>query len=139
MKTLIPTIRPRDFFSLPTRSLLFDDDFFNNPSSLFPKVDLKETEKELILSADIPGYSKDEIKLNIVNNYICISANKEDSHENKEDNYHIKERSFASFSRNIRLPKSVNPKSIKADLKEGSLTVKMQKQASELSQEIKIN
>ena len=104
-----------DFFSdgmTPSRNLL-KDTF---------KIDIEETEKEYLISAELPGIRKEEIDLGIDGDNLCISVNRTEEASNEGKNFIHRERRASSMSRRVRLA-GVNLSEIKAKLEDGVLTV----------------
>ena len=105
-----------------SRGLTINDmfnDFFNddmlsefNSSGSF-KTDIKETPEEYIVHAELPGVKKEDIKIDYNNNYLTISATRNNESEEKKDNYIRRERSYGSVSRAFYIS-NVNKDSIKA-------------------------
>ncbi|BDR65390.1 heat-shock protein [Clostridium tetani] len=111
----------------------FFDNFFNNDFLVpikFPKnnfrADLKETNNEYIIEADLPGISKDAVKVNYSNNNLVISAKREDIIENKDENYIRRERSYGEFKRAFYVD-NVDENNIKASFKNGVLRINLPK------------
>jgi HSP20 family protein len=104
----------------------FDDlfDFFNFQPV---KVDMKETENEYIVEADLPGYDKNGIEIRYEDNLLTISAEQNEITEEKGDNYIHRERRRGSFSRSIPVPENVNGDAIKASFNNGVLRVTLPK------------
>ncbi len=91
-------------------------------------VDMKDEDGEIILTADLPGVTKDDINIKADEDRIEITA--EAKHEIKEENekYIRKERSSRHFSRKIGWPTKIDPETIKAKYDEGVLTVRAEKE-----------
>ncbi|MCG4570973.1 Hsp20/alpha crystallin family protein [Clostridium cochlearium] len=111
----------------------FFDNFFNNDFLVpikFPKndfrADLKETDDEYIIEADLPGISKDAVKVNYSNNNIIISAKREDIVEDKGENYIRRERSYGEFKRAFYVD-NVDENNIRASFKDGVLKINLPK------------
>ena len=111
----------------------FFDNFFNNDFLVpikFPKndfrADLKETDDEYIIEADLPGISKDAVKVNYSNNNIIISAKREDIVEDKHENYIRRERSYGEFKRAFYVD-NVDENNIRASFKDGVLKINLPK------------
>lgn len=103
----------------------FDDDFFKNldfSNSANFKVDVKENEKGYLLSAELPGVKKENINVEYKDNNIIISAKREDTFEEKENNYIRRERSFGEFSRSFYID-NVDEENIKAKFENGELYI----------------
>ncbi|MFT8315663.1 MAG: heat shock protein Hsp18 [Clostridium sp.] len=113
------------------------DDLFNNflgdnffsPSMMTTngfKVDLKEDENTYTLEADLPGVKKDDIALDYENNYLTISAKRDEIIENKEDNYVRRERRYGQFKRSFYVD-NVNESAVDASFADGVLKVTLPK------------
>ena len=109
------------------------DDFFNDsfaPSRSLAKdtfkIDIKETDKEYQIEAELPGAKKDEVGLNVENDDLCISINRTEEVNDENKNYIHRERRASSMSRRVRLANAALDE-IKAKLEEGILTVTIPK------------
>jgi len=104
----------------------FRDFGFTAPSSWMPPVDIFQTsEHELVLKAELPDMSRDDIDINIENFVLTITGEKKAPTEVKEEQYHHVERRYGSFSRSFSLPQTVDPNRVSADYKQGVLTVRL--------------
>lgn len=92
---------------------------------LKPKADLSATEKEYVLTVEIPGVSEKDISLEISGGTMTIKGEKRQKKEEKDKDHYRIERSYGSFQRVLSLPEDVNQESIKAGFKHGVLTVTM--------------
>ena len=106
--------------------------------SLTPRVDVSETEKEIKMRMDVPGLKKDDINIEVAENMIALSGTIEKSEEEKKENFYRMEREYGTFSREFMLPSKVDAKKVNAVLKDGVLTITLQKQPSEQSQKVMI-
>lgn len=109
------------------------DDFFNDslPSKLMTsnfKIDIKEQDNQFLIEAELPGFSRDQIKLDVENGLLTISAEKSDSNEETKDNYVHRERTMSSMTRRIALGE-VDEDQLKAKLDNGILEVTVPKKA----------
>ena len=95
-------------------------------------VDVKETEKEYLVTMNVPGFKKEDIDISLNDGILVIAGKNEEKIENNEDSkYIIKERSSSSFSRSFKLPISINKEEISAKMDNGILDIvipKMEKQ-----------
>ena len=100
------------------------DDFFTERDYGYRKfkLDVRDTGKEYIIDADLPGIEKDEMSVHFENEQLIISVNREDQKEEDLKDYLHKERTVESFERRINL-KDVDPKAFKASLNNGVLTI----------------
>lgn len=103
-----------------------------------PFMDVMETEKELILTAEMPGVNKNDININIAENYVEISAEASAEEKKEEKGYVYQERSGASYYRSFTLPTTVDPDNVKASYKNGVLEITMPKLAVSRRTSIKI-
>ncbi len=104
-----------------------------------PAVDIYETENELVLKADLPAINEKDLDIRVENNMLTIHGERKFESEVKEDNYLRIERTYGSFSRSLGLPNTVNTEAIKAEYKNGVLTVEMPKRAESKPKHVKIN
>jgi HSP20 family protein len=94
-----------------------------------PAVNVEETDDELVLSADLPGLTVDEVNLEIENNVLSISGERRLSEESEmeERRYHLFERRFGPFNRTFTLPRTVDAERISARFDSGVLYVHLPK------------
>jgi HSP20 family protein len=104
-----------------------------------PAVDIYETENELVIKADLPEVNEQELDVRVENNTLTIGGERKFEDKVKEENYLRVERSYGSFSRSFSLPTTVNTEAIKAEYKNGVLTVELPKRAESKPKQVKIN
>ena len=104
-----------------------------------PSVDIYETENELVIKADMPDINEKDLDIRVENNALTIRGERKFEQTVKEDNYLRIERNYGSFSRTFGLPNTVNTEAIKADYKNGVLTVELPKSAESKPKQIKVN
>ena len=92
-----------------------------------PAVDLYEEEDEVVLKAEVPGLSKEDLKIDLSDSTLTISGEKKKEEEIKEEDYTYSERAYGSFSRSLQLPCAVKADKVKATFKDGILEVKLPK------------
>jgi len=92
-----------------------------------PFVDIQETDKEIIVTAEIPGVEKENIKVNVYDNTLEISASESREEEEKKKGYIRRERKVGRFYRTITLPYEVSPEKAKATYKNGILEIRLPK------------
>ncbi len=107
-------------------------------SSWFPSVDISEGKEEFVVNVELPGVSKNDVKITLHENVLTISGEKKHESESKDRNYHRVERSFGSFSRSFRMPSLVKGDKIDARYKDGILTINLPKAEEAKSKEIEI-
>ena len=103
-----------------------------------PAVDVKETDNSFVLTADIPGLTKKDIKVNVAYGKLSISGKRTNETDQENDNYHYRERRFGTFDRSFKLPDTVNEEKISASFKNGILIVALPKHANILPKEREI-
>jgi HSP20 family protein len=79
-----------------------------------PSLDVAETKNEIVVKAELPGLDPKDINISLTDGLLTIKGEKKHEREEKEENYHLVERSYGTFSRSIRLPKEVKSDKIKA-------------------------
>ncbi len=99
----------------------------NENGEVLPSIEVKEDGKEVTLSAELPGISRDDIDVSVDKQMITISGEKKHSAETKEDDYFMSERAYGKFSRSLTLPFAVDGDKIDAKYDNGVLTLKIPK------------
>ena len=93
------------------------------PEVHVPFVDVLEKGNDIIVTADLPGVDKKDIKIDVRDNMLEISAEKKTEKEQKEEEFYRHERSFNRFYRAVRLPASVDESKAKATFNNGVLEI----------------
>jgi HSP20 family protein len=104
-----------------------------------PAVDIYETENELVVKAELPDLQDKDIDVRITNNTLTIRGERKFEKDVKEENYLRIERSYGSFTRSFSLPNTVSPENIRADYRNGVLTLHMAKREESKPKQIKIS
>ncbi|MBR2273668.1 MAG: Hsp20/alpha crystallin family protein [Alphaproteobacteria bacterium] len=115
----------------------FDESVFNN-NKVMPKLDIAELKDKYEIKAELPGIDENDINLSIEDGILKISGEKKSETENKEKGYYLKECSYGSFSRSVRLPDNILEDKIAAKFNKGVLTIDMPKKAETVSKSRKI-
>lgn len=102
-------------------------DFLNEFETRSFRVDVKETDKEYIVEADLPGCDKNNINVSYDDGVLTIAASYEETAEEKDKNYIRRERRRGNFSRSLSIPEDVKADEIKASFKDGVLKVTLPK------------
>lgn len=107
--------------------------------SWFPAVNVEETADELVLTAELPGMSHEDIEIEVENNVLTISGEKRNEREETEERrYHLWERTYGSFQRSFTLPRTVDADAIDARFDNGILHIHMPKQEEAKGRKISI-
>ena len=137
----------RDLFSLPDPfgSLMGPPDVWAGPTAMtriVPRatlVDVKETDKEYIVSADVPGVKREDIKVSVDNDVLNLKVDskseKEEDRDEQGAKWHRTERHQVFMQRSLRLPKNANMDDIKAKYDNGVLSLTVPKKELEEGQE----
>jgi HSP20 family protein len=104
-----------------------------------PAVDIFEGEHELVVKADLPDIKPEELDIRVENNILTIRGERKFEKKSEEKNYLRVERSYGSFARSFSLANTVNTEAIKADYKDGVLTVGIPKREEAKPKQIKVN
>jgi HSP20 family protein len=138
------------FMSLQSEINRLFDSFFTSPFSLTshdisyktftPSIDVIETEDAYKITAELPGMDEDDITVTLDRNYLTLSGEKTTKVEDKDEHYHRVERSYGSFRRSIVIPEEVDTDNIKAQFKNGLLSINLPKkpEAQRQSRRIKV-
>ncbi len=154
LKSLIPVGRQRDvaradnpFFSLQREiDRLFDDFTRGFPSlgtlgdgmKMLPTMDVSETDKEIEITAELPGLEEKDVQVNLADNVLTIRGEKKAEKEEKDTNYRLVERSYGAFERSLELPSNVDVDAIKATIDKGVLKVVVPKPAPAQSKKVEV-
>ena len=111
-----------------------------NGGSWLPAVNVEETGDHLLLTAEVPGMTADDIDIQLENNILTIRGEKsfERTEGGDEARYHVWERRYGTFQRSFTLPRTVRGDDIKAEYRDGILSVRMPKAAEAKSRKIQI-
>ena len=109
------------------------------PAVWTPRVDVAETDDAVVVTAELPGMDKDDIKVSIENNVLTISGEKKQEKEEKGKTYHWSERVYGRFSRSFTLPVQVDANKVKAVYKNGVLTLTLPKVEEAKPRQIEIS
>lgn len=104
-----------------------------------PKVDLIDSDGEYILTAEIPGMSKEDIEIDVQDGILTLSGEKKESKEHESAHHRYFERRYGSFERSFPLPRAVDPDKVKANYENGVLTVHLPKTEESRGRKVKIN
>ena len=106
--------------------------------SLMPSMDISETDKEFVITAELPGMDESNIDVKFSDGTLTIKGEKKDEREEKQKDYHLSERRYGSFQRSFGVPDGVDADKIEAHFKNGVLTVTLPKRPEAQKSEKKI-
>jgi HSP20 family protein len=104
-----------------------------------PVVDIHETKDELVAQVDLPGLSEKDIDIRVENDTLTIRGERKFEKNVEEENYLRVERAYGSFTRTFSLPNTISAESIRAEYKNGVLTVRMPKREESKPKQVKIS
>lgn len=130
----------------PLDSLLRFDRFFDDVApqrwsegfGWSPRVDVKEDEKALTVTAELPGVDQKDVSVELKDGVLSISGEKKAEKEEKNETYYRVERSYGSFCRSFYLDEKVDAEKIEAKFKDGVLTLTLPKKPEEQPKKIPI-
>ena len=135
-------IQPRHGSALSLRdamSRLFDESFWDpfeerglsaseqRSSGLFPKVDISENDKEVKITANIPGIDPEKVNIEVDEDSIVLSGTIEEEKEESDARHYRFEREYGEFYRDFLLPARVEPDKVSASAKNGVIVIKLPK------------
>jgi HSP20 family protein len=132
-----------DFWGRPRRQLLPSGERGERGEMLptgyrQPFIDIVETDKEVIATAEMPGLNKEDIKINLTEDRLEISAETKREEEKREKGYVYRERRSGNYYRAVALPSPIDPNNSKASYKNGVLEIRMPKTEVKEKKEIKV-
>ena len=120
--------RMRSLFDYPT---LLAPSVFAAPvletGEWWPAVELVEADGEFVLTAEIPGMTKENVDISVEDNVLTLKGEKKFEHEEERDRMHIRERRYGTFERVFTLPRNVDAGNIKAEYRDGVVEIHMPK------------
>jgi HSP20 family protein len=121
--------------------------FFSRPFSRFreflseewfPFVDIAETKDDIVVKAEVPGMTKEDISISLSDNVLTLRGEKKKEKEENGKTFYRMERNWGSFARSFTLPAAVLPGKVKAVYKDGVLEITLPKSEQVKSKEIPI-
>ena len=94
-----------------------------------PDVEIKETKDAYLVTADLPGVRADDLEVSVTGNRLTVSGKREEEQRREDDRFFAYERSYGAFSRSFMMPEGTDLDQLKADLKDGVLTISVPKRA----------
>jgi HSP20 family protein len=131
----IQTRLNRFFNETPFRPLEGEDLVF---ADWAPPVDIQETDKEYLITTELPDVKKEEVKVEMLDGVLTIEGERKREKEEKGKKFHKVERSYGKFVRQFALPPEVEATKIQAEFKDGMLNVHLPKAATAKPQAIEV-
>lgn len=117
---------------------LFDNIFGNwgVRNSTYPTVNVYEDSKAFYVEAELPGYTSDDVNIDVEKHVLHISSEKIENEQDKK--YVLHERGYMKFDRAFSLPEGINEEAIEAEFKNGILTITLPKLPTEQPKKITV-
>jgi HSP20 family protein len=109
----------------PMRSSLLD----RRLAQFIPQIDVDETEKEVRVTAELPGLDEKEVEVTLTQGVLTIKGEKREEHEENKRDFHHSELRYGMFERSIQLPADIDADKAKASFKKGVLRITLPKTA----------
>ena len=109
------------------------------PADLRPSVDIVENDNDFVVSMELPGVRKEDVKLTVSDGVLTVKGEKKQERELKEDQYRRLERSFGGFERSFTLPAAARSEAIAASYSNGVLTITIPKAEQAKPREIQVS
>jgi HSP20 family protein len=108
--------------------------------SLMPSMEVTESDKELVITAELPGLERKDVDISLEDNVLTIRGEKksEASPDDKNKNVHVSERSYGVFYRVLELPSGIDPSSVQATMSKGILKITIPKPARAQPKKIEV-
>jgi len=103
-----------------------------------PSVDIFESKDHIVLEAELPGISPDDVNISIENNVLTIHGERRFEKQDDSENFHRMERSYGSFTRSFTLPPTVSSEDVSANFDNGILRVELAKREEAKPRRIEI-
>lgn len=105
----------------------FDDLYPESASCHIMPIEIKDNKDDYVIRAELPGVKKEDLDIDLNNNYLTIKAKKTEEHQEQEDTYKKSEFKYGEFARSVYLPQEVDAEKVEANLEHGILKIKAPK------------
>lgn len=100
------------------------------PRGTFPAINIYQQSDAIVLTAEAPGVSPDQLELTVLNDSVTLKGRREEKDIPDNNRSYRRERAQGAFARTVTLPEAINPDSVKAEYSNGVLRVHMEKAES---------
>lgn len=111
---------------------------FSTRGANLPRMDVSETDKQIEITAELPGLEAKDVKVDLVDNVLTIQGESKSEREESKKDYHLIERSFGSFNRSVQLPDGVKADDVTAEIAKGLLKVIVKKPVPKQAKQIEV-
>lgn len=109
-----------------------------NVRQWFPVTDVSETPENLTLRLEVPGLSREDLKISVENNMLTVRGEKKQETSSEDETFYRTERSYGTFERSFSLPSHFDHDGVKATMKDGVLTIRIPRREEAKAREIAI-
>jgi len=106
--------------------------------SIVPAMDVVEAEDHLLITTELPGMKKEDVKITIENGVLAISGEKKNASEEEQKGFHLMERRFGAFRRTVTLPRKLDAAKAQASFEDGVLAVRIPRSEEAKPRELEI-
>lgn len=117
---------------------LFEDSVITQKSGGMPKIDIKDTKGSIVVKAELPGMTEDDVNIEVHDGVMTISGETKAETENDDEGYYYKESHTGAFSRSFTLPAEVKEDKAEAEMKHGILWITVPKSEAKQPKKIAI-
>lgn len=132
-------LTPSGFFEELFNDMAYPRSMFGERDRWMPSVDIMEKDGNLMLRAEIPGIDEKDIQLKLEGKTLTLKGERKMENEDKKGTYHQVESFYGSFSRSFRLPDSADVEKVRAEYKNGVLTVTIPQKPEAQPREIPVS
>lgn len=111
---------------------------FGDTGSFVPTFEVKETKDSFMFKADLPGIKESDVEISLSGNMLTISGQREEEKRDENDKYFAYERTYGTFTRSFTLPEGADTEHVRAELKDGVLTIVVPKKAEVQPRKIEV-
>ena len=122
----------------PFQTMLAIPPALERPAIFVPDFEVKETPEAYVFKADLPGVRDEDLDISITRNRIVISGKREAEARNENDTFYAYERSYGSFTRAFTLPEGADTDNVRAELKDGVLTLTVPKKPEQQPKKVEV-
>jgi HSP20 family protein len=123
----------------PFQAMLAIPPAFEGRQVMFvPDFEVKETPESYIFKADLPGVEEQDLDISLTRNRLVVSGKREAEERNEGETFYAYERSYGSFTRAFTLPEGADADNVRADLKDGVLTLEVPKRPEQQPKKIEV-
>ena len=117
---------------------LFNDRFFDGPTSWHPAMDLVEEKDHFVVKLEMPGVDPKSVEVNLQDDILTVKGERKSEHETKEGKVLKREQTYGSFQRGVKLPYRVQADGVKATYTNGVMTITLPKAEEYVGRQIPV-